>query len=207
LIELVMMHGSFEIRRVILSIHGSRVVFAAMDDTATLRYGVPLAMGPALFYASWRMTRVAPMAYLTTAALGMWMTVISSGWIAPTVIRHRGTRLHDDFADWATHAPSSSVRGWYVPPLDFSWFPQAKSWPELVRSAAEPPRHQSVLMPRYVDPNEETRPAADRHEIFERLLLVSLAFSSAVVGGTIGRFTRHRVDIDAIDDGKRQTEG
>jgi hypothetical protein len=188
LIEFVFMHGNFATRRLILSIP-SRLVSAAMFDTATLRYGVPLAMGPAVLYATSRSTRVAPAAYLIPAALGMFLTVLSSGWIAPTLIRHDMTRQYEGYARWAVHAPSSSVRGWYTPPLDFSSFQPAKSWPELIRSAVEPPRHQSALMPWYVAPGEENRPAADRHEIIERVFLVLLAFGSAVVGGTIGRLT------------------
>ena len=67
LIELVLMHSSIEIRRVIISIP-SRVTSAAMFDTATLRYGVPLATCPAVVYATWRMTRIPPAAYVTAAS-------------------------------------------------------------------------------------------------------------------------------------------
>lgn len=188
-IEFVLMHSGFAMRHVILSVH-SRVVSAALFDTAAWRYGVPLAMGPAVFWATWRARRVAPAAYLMTAVFGMFVTALSSGWIAPTLIRHVMTRQHEDYARWAAHAPSSSVRGWYVPPLDFSSFQSAKLWPELMLSAAEPPRHQSALMPRYITPTEENRPSYDREEIMERLFLVVLAFGSAVAGGTIGRFTK-----------------
>jgi hypothetical protein len=199
LIELVLMHGSVAVRRLIISVP-SRVVSAAMFDTATLRYGIPLAIGPAVVYATWRTTRVAPAAYLTAAALGMFVTVLSSGWIAPTLIRYDMTQQHDRFARWAAHAPSSSTQGWYVPPLDFSTFQPAKPWPELIRSAAAPPEHQSALMPRYVAPGEENRPAADRREIVERLLLLLLALGSTVIGATIGRITRAAARLEGIDD-------
>ncbi len=189
LTELVLMHGSVELRRLIVGSVHSRVVSAAMFDTATLRYGVPLAIGPALVYATRRSTRIAPAGYLAVAALGVLVTMLSSGWIAPALIRHEMTQQHDAYARWAAHAPSSSTHGWYVPPLDFSGFQPAKAWPELILSAAEPPRHQSPLMPGYVALGEEMRPAADRREIIERLLIVLMAFGSAILGAAIGRIT------------------
>ncbi|HEX7797900.1 MAG TPA: hypothetical protein VF456_26240 [Vicinamibacterales bacterium] len=199
LLELVLMHGSIDIRRRIISV-SSRVACAAMFDTATLRYGVPLAIGPTLLYATWRTTtRVAPAAYLTAAALGMFVTVLASGWIAPALIRYDMTQQHDGYARWAAHAPSSSTQGWYVPPLDFSWFAPAKPFPELILGAIEPLRRQSELMPLYVTPDEEKRSSADRREIFERLFLVLLAFASAVVGATIGRFATVATAVEVID--------
>ncbi len=196
-IELVLMHGSFAIRHLILSVP-FRVVFAARSDTATLRYGVALAMGPALFIATWRTQRVAPAAYVTAAGLGIVLTVISSGYIAPALIRLEMIRQHDSFARWAAQAPSSSVRGWYVPPLDFSSWEVAESWPDLIRSAAEPPRHESALVPWYVTPDEAARPARDRQEIMERLLLIPLTLGSAVIGAAIGRAMRHPSKVDPI---------
>jgi hypothetical protein len=163
-------------------------------------------MGPALFYAASRTTRVVPAAHLTAIALGALFTVISSGWIAPELIRGDMTRQHDAFADWAAHASSSSVNGIHVAPLDFSRLQAAKPWPELIRSATEPPRHQFPLMPRYVEPGEEKRPAADGQEIIDRLFLVVLAIGSGVAGGTIGRSTRGPVDVQIIDHTERRTE-
>jgi hypothetical protein len=153
-----------------------------------------------------RTPRVVPAAHLTTIALGALFTVISSGWIAPELIRRDLTRQHDAFGRWAAHAPSSSANGIYVPPLDFSLFQKAKPWPELIRSATESPRQQFPLMPRYVDPGEAKRPAADRQEIIDRLFLVLLAFGSGVAGGTIGGSTRGPVDVQVIDHAERRTE-
>ena len=204
LIEFALMHASLASHRLVR--HVPYIGFYAMFDTATWRYGVPLAIGPALFYTASRTTRVVPAAYLTTIALGALFTVISSGWIAPELIRRDLTRQHDAFARWAAHAPSSSANGIYVPPLDFSLFQEAKSWPELIRSATEPPRHQFPLMPRYVDPGEANRPAADRQEIMDRLFLVLLAFGSGVAGGTIGPSTRGPVDVPVSDHAERRTE-
>ena len=152
-----------------------------------------------MLYATRRTTRVAPVAYASAAALGVFVTVLSSGWIAPTLIRYDMTRQHDRFARWAAHAPSTSRQGWYVPPLDFSSFQPAKPWPELILSAAEPPGHPSALMPRYVAPGEEERPAADRREMIERLWLILLAFGSAVLGATIGRITHAPGHVEGID--------
>jgi hypothetical protein len=200
LTEFGLMHVSFTIRRLILSAP-SRVVAAAMFDTATLRYGVPLAVGLAVCVATSRGTRVPPAAYASTAFIGVCLTVISSGWIAPTLIRHEATRQHDAYARWAAHAPSSSVQGWYVPPPDFGPFPAAKSWPELIVSATTPPRHQLPTAPWYIVPGEENRPAYDREEIIERLLLVLLAVGSTVAGATIGRFIARSTDaIDCTND-------
>jgi hypothetical protein len=193
-IEIALMHGSLAIRRLILTVP-SRVVFAARSDTATLRYGVALAMGPALCYATWRTQRVAPAAYVTVAALGIVLTVLASGYIAPALIRREMIRQHDSYARWAAQAPSSSVRGWYVPPLDFSSWEVAQSWPDLMRSAAESLRHESALVPWYVAPGEDTRPARDRQEIMERLLLIPLTLGSAVIGTTIGRAMRRPSNV------------
>jgi hypothetical protein len=44
-----------------------------------------------------RTPRVVPAAHLTTIALGALFTVISSGWIAPELIRRDLTRQHDAF--------------------------------------------------------------------------------------------------------------
>src|ERR1700681_1964391 len=99
--EFALMHATFASHR--LMRHVPYIGFYAMFDTATWRYGVPLAMGPALFYATSRTTRVVPAAHLMTFALGAVFTVISSGWIGPP-------------------------------------------WPELIRSATEPPRHPTPLM-------------------------------------------------------------
>jgi hypothetical protein len=85
LMEFVLMHASLAIH--LLMLHVPYIGFYAMFDTATWRYGVPLAMGPALFYAASPTTRVVPAAHLTTIALGALFTVISSGWIAPELIR------------------------------------------------------------------------------------------------------------------------
>lgn len=193
LMEFALMHASLASHR--LMRHVPYIGFYAMFDTATWRYGVPLAMGPALFYAASRTIRDVPAAHLTTIALGALFTVISSGWIAPELIRRDLTRQHDAFARWAAHAPSSSINGIYVPPLDFSQFQEAKPWPELIRSATEPPRHPSSLMPWYVAPGEEKRPAADRQEIMDRLFLVLLAFGSGVAGGTIRGSTRGHASV------------
>ena len=199
-IELALMDASVAVRRQIITAYGgsrawpitvyARLVFAGMSDTATLRYGVPIAIGPALFYATRRTTRVVPAAYATVTIFAMLVTIASSGWIAPTMVRVEGIRNHDRFADWAAHAPSSSRRGWYVPPLDFSSFSPSKNWPELIRSALEPPKHEFPLMPQYVAPAEQMRPAADRREIVERIVLVLLAFSCGIVGTVIGGLTK-----------------
>jgi hypothetical protein len=188
-----------EIRHLIVSSFHSRLVSAAMFDTATLRYGVPFAIGPAAVYARWRISRIPPAAYLTAAMFAMSITTLSSGWIAPILIRHHMTRQHDRFARWAAHAPSSSTQGWYVPPVDFSAFQPAKPWPELIVSAAEPPRHAFAMTPRYVAPGEKERPAADRREIIERLSLVVIAVASAVVGTIIGGLGHARASVNATE--------
>src|SRR5262249_42478027 len=90
---------------------------------------------------------------------------------------------HDRYARWAAHAPSSSVRGWFVPPLDFSPIQPARLWPELIRGSA----------------GEGNRPAADRREIVERVVLVLLTFVSAVAGGTTGRLARRSLAFGPID--------
>ncbi|HEX3702106.1 MAG TPA: hypothetical protein VHU82_02170 [Vicinamibacterales bacterium] len=194
-IEFVLMHSSFALRRQLLLLNLplptvlGRVVAAAMYDTATLRYGVPIAIGPALFYATRRTGRVAPAVYVPLLIFAIFGTVTTSGWIAPALVRREATRQHERFVAWAAHAPSSSVQGWYVPPLEFSSFQPAKSWPELLHSAAEPPRHEFPLMPQYVAPGEQIRPAADRREVVERILLVVVAVSAAMAGATLGRLT------------------
>jgi hypothetical protein len=138
-------------------------------NSATLTFGVPLALLPALWYAARRSHSSRSTVALATIALGIMLTFVSSGWIAPAVV-------------------SGNART----PTRFDSCPDCEAWPELIRGALAPPIHRYPGYPNYVAP--EDRGAAEWHRsvIKERLLLLVLALISGLCGWWIGARARAR---------------
>jgi hypothetical protein len=186
-VEMLVMHTSEAIRRLVVCTHPiwPYVGFSAMSDTATLRFGVPLAIFPALFYATRRSTHFTPSAALRTIAFGLLITIVASGWIAPGVERWRSLRERDAFAA-ATHGRI------YMDPIEWSWdrSPQSKTWPDLIRGAFAPPSHRYPGYPNYVAPEDRDLTRYRRLEIYVRLFMAALAIGAGLLGWATGRIGR-----------------
>jgi hypothetical protein len=186
-LETLTMHTSEAIRRFVVLTHPvwPYVGFSAMSDTATLRFGVPLAMFPALFYATRSSTRFTPVAARRAVAFGALITIVASGWIAPGVERWRSRRERDAFVT-ATHGRS------YTNPIEWSWdrYPQSKMWPDLIRSAFSPAPHRYPGYPSYVASEDRDLNRYRRLEIYVRLFMVALAIGAGGLGWTTGWISR-----------------
>ena len=151
------------------------------SGTATLRYGVALAMFPAMAYARTRSNRRTPAAGAAAIAVGTLLTLASSGWLAPAVESRQAVREHEDF-----------VRGTngriYTLPLDvtLATSPMTKPWPALIRGAFEPAPHRFPGYPWY-DARED-KAAHDSHwwEIRERVFISVVGVLVALFGWTLG---------------------
>jgi hypothetical protein len=183
-LEFVLMHTTFATRHYIVT-RVPYVGFAAMTDTATLRFGLPLAMFPAIFYAASRAAAPPRAAAVRTIALGALATFIASGFVAPSLDRMRAIRDRDAFV-------AATGRHDMQPPLDWQLdrYAGAKLWPALIRGALAPPPHRFAGYPAYVAPEDQDLQRSHRQEIYERTFVVMLAIALGVFGWTAARL-RH----------------
>jgi hypothetical protein len=183
-LELVLMHTSTVARHYVVT-HVPYVGFAAMTDTATLRFGIPLAMFPAVFYAAGRGAAAMRGAAVRAITLGALVTFVASGFVAPSLDRIRAIRDRDAFV---------AATGRYDLQPPFEWqldrYPPAKTWPALIRGALAPPPHRFTGYPNYVAPEDQGLQRWHRQAIYERILLVALAIAFGVFGWTAARI-RH----------------
>jgi hypothetical protein len=179
-LEYVLMHTSIATRHYVVT-RVPYVGFAAMTDTATLRFGLPLAMFPAIFYAACSAGRPPRRAAVRAIALGALATFVASGVVAPSLERIRAIRDRDAFV-------AATGREDMQPPLEWQLdrYPPAKSWPALIRGALAPPPHRFAGYPAYVAPEDRGLQRWHRHTI-----VVALAIALGVFGWTAGRL-RHR---------------
>ena len=186
-VEELMMHASLTTRSFVVR-HVWYVGFSAMSDTATLRFGVPLAMFPALFYATRRSAGFTRTAAIRTIALGAAVTVASCGWIAPAFERWKGARQRDAFV----RATAGRI---YLPPVEEHGYPPNESWPDLFRGAVAPDRHRYPGYPNYVAPEDRGLREFYRMTIYDRLFLIDLALLAGLLGCAAGR---RRVSTAAV---------
>jgi hypothetical protein len=181
--EVLFLHTDPRLRRVAMHVlysgdYGAYVGWSALSNTATLMFGVPLAMFPALLIASRRRTTAVPVAPLLTIAAGAVLTIISSGWVAPASVRMDQIRHYG-------HAP----RG--LPETEslesqLDRYPDSKAWPALIRGANAPLKHRYPGYPNYVAPEDRGLPQWHRSVIRERLLLIVLAPILGLAGWWLG---------------------
>ena len=173
------MHASLATRSFVVR-HVWYVGFSAMSDTATLRFGIPLAMFPALFYATRRTAGFTRAAAIRTIALGAVLTVISSGWATPAFERWKGARQHDALA----RATDGHI---YLTPFEEHGYPPNESWPDLFRGAVAPDRHRYPGYPHYVAPEDRGLREFYLMTIYDRLFLIDLALLAGLLGCAAGR--------------------
>jgi hypothetical protein len=178
------------------------VGWSAWINVATLMFGMPLAMLPALLYATRRRAAITPGAALAAIAAGTLLTIVSSGWIAPAVVRRDGIRQHDQFVD-------STGGRHQIPRIDFDGCPDCQSWPGLIRGAVAPFKHRYPGYPNYVAPEDRGLPEWYRSVLRERLLLIVFAILAGLIGWRLGlALERRQADDDGVfrtrDDGGRR---
>jgi hypothetical protein len=179
-LEWLVIHTNSTVRNLVMR-NIKYLWLSAHSGTVTLRYGVPLAMFPAMAYArTWGKHR-APAADVATIAVGTLLTIASSGWLAPAVERRQLIREHEDFVR-GTHGRI------YTLPLDvkLATSPMARSWPALIRGAVEAAPHRFPGYPWY-DALED-KSAHDDHwwEIRERVFITVIGVLVAWLGWTLG---------------------
>lgn len=191
--EALLMHGSQASRGFIL-MHPTYVGFSARTDTATLRFGIPLALFPALFYATRRVPRFTPAAALRTIALGTMLTIIASGWVAPSFERWQSLRQRDAFT-------LATGGRYYLPPIEWYLddYPESKTWPDLIRGALAAPRHRFPGYPVYNAQVDRDLDRFHRRVIYDHVLLVVLAIVTGLLGWRMARrrgdSSRERVPV------------
>jgi hypothetical protein len=153
--------------------------WSAWIDTGTLMFGVPFAMFPALLHAARRHAAFAPAAALMMIALGTLLTIASSGWIAPAVVRWDAIRQHDRFV-------ADTGGRYFIRPIDFDGCPDCQAWPRLIRGSNAPLKHRYPGYPNYVAPEDRGLPEAYRAVVRERLLLLAVAMAAGLAGWWLG---------------------
>jgi hypothetical protein len=185
--EILFLHTLQGVRNVVLRVlsrvpYLSYIGWSARINTATLTFGLPLAMLPALLYATRRRGIITPSAALLPIALGTILTTASSGWIAPAVVRWSVVAERDRFV-----AAIGGRRP--VPPIDFDGCPDCRAWPDVIRGARAPLKHRYPGYPNYVAPEDRGLPEWYQMVLRERLLLIALAISAGLIGWRLGRFS------------------
>ena len=183
-LEFVLMHTSFATRHYVVT-RVPYVGFAAMTDTATLRFGVPAAMFPAIFHAARRAAAPPRAAAVRAIALGALATFVASGFVAPALDRIRAIRDRDAFI-------AATGRYDMQPPIDWQLdrYAAAKLWPALIRGALAPPPHRFAGYPNYVAPEDQDFQRSHRREIYQRTFGVVLALALGVFGWWAARLWR-----------------
>jgi hypothetical protein len=129
-------------------------------------------------------------------ALGTLLTVISTGWIAPSVQRWRALRQRDAFT-------LATGGRYYQTPFewDLDRYPDNNTWPDLIRGALAPPRHRFPGYPTYVAAEERDLDRWHRFVICNRVLLAGLATSAGLLGWMIAkrRDAKHGEGINSSD--------
>ena len=184
--EALLLHTSPDLRMAVLRAlywppYGAYVGWSARMNAATLMFGVPVAMFPALFLASRRRPTFTPGAALLTLTVGMLLTIASSGWIAPAVARADGLKQRNRFV-------KDTGGRLYVPPLEWELdrYPDGKAWPDLIRGAIAPPKHRYPGYPNFVAPEDLGAREWHRAVIRERLFLVVVALVAGLMGWWLG---------------------
>ena len=158
---------------------GPYVGWSARLSTATLLFGIPVAMCPALMSASRRRAPLRPAAALLAIALGTLLTIASSGWIAPAVVRWDTIRQHDRFV-------ADTGGRYFIRPIAFEDCPDCQAWPGLMRGAVAPLKHRYPGYANYVAPEDRNLPQWYRSVLRERLLLVAFATLAGLAGWWLG---------------------
>jgi hypothetical protein len=156
------------------------VGWSARLNTATLLFGVPLAMFPVLLFAARRRANVTSGTALLTVAAGTLLTIVSSGWIAPAVVRWDAIRARER----TIIARSDGFRA--SPMMGFEECPDCSAWPGLIRGAIAPLKHRYPGYPDYVAPEDRFLPGWYRSVIRERLLLIAFAMLAGLAGWWLG---------------------
>lgn len=178
--EYLLFQTSEAVRR--LAMHVPYLTWSYLTTSATLEFGVPLAMFPAFFYARARSGRPVAAAALISCAAAMLLMLASTGWLAPAVARQRIIRSHNEY-----------VRGTggrlYIDPLEWTLDRSAwsKSWPALVRGALRRgPVQRYPEYPWNVAEVDVMLPHVHRQEILNRLFLVAIGLLAAILGWMVG---------------------
>jgi hypothetical protein len=154
------------------------VGWSAWINVATLTFGVPLAMFPVLLVAARGRSNGPHGSALLTIAAGMLVTVVSSGWLAPAVVRWGEIRQRNQVF---------ATGGRLVLPGDyFDACPDCQAWPGLIRGAFAPLKHRYAGYPNYVAPEDRGLPAWYRAVLRERLLLAIFAMLAGLAGWALG---------------------
>jgi hypothetical protein len=179
------------------------VGWSARIDTGTLVFGLPLAMLPALLHATRRSVAFTPGAALLAIALCTLLTIASSGWIAPAVVRANTVRQYNRFiADSGGHNKIA------IASVDLHGCPDCSAWPDLIRGAFAPLKHRYPGYPNYVAPEDRGLPEWYQMVLRQRLLLIILSIATGLIGWRLGlALERRQADDDGIlrtrDDGGR----
>ena len=156
------------------------VGWSAWIKTGTLMFGLPFAMLPAILHATRRGAAFTPGAALLAIAAGTLLTIASSGWIAPAIVRRDEIRQHDSFV-------ASNGGRYQIPPIDFDGCPDCQAWPGLIRGAFAPLKHRYPGYPKYVAPEDRGLPEWYRSVARERLLLAVFAILAGLIGWRLGQ--------------------
>jgi hypothetical protein len=180
-IEAMVMHTSPTIHRFVV-MHFPYVGFSARTDTATLRFGIPLAMFPALFRATRRSAHFTRATALWTISFGASLTFIASGWLAPSVERWHMLQQRDHFI-------VATGGRYYMSPVEWEVdrYTPAKSSSDLIRGALAPDPHRFPGYPRYVAPEDRDLQRYHRLAIYDRLALIALAVVAGLAGWIFAR--------------------
>jgi hypothetical protein len=184
--EASLLHTSPNLRMAVMhALHwppyGDYLGWSARMNAATLMFGVPVAMFPALMFASRRRATFRPGAAVLLLALGVLLTIVSSGWVAPAVARADSIEQHDRFV-------RDTGGRFYTQPIEVQLdrYPDSKAWPDLIRGAIAPPKHRYPGYPNFVAPEDRGLREWHRAVIRERVLLVVFALVAGLMGWWLG---------------------
>jgi hypothetical protein len=183
--EALLLHTSPNMRTAVMRAlywppYGVYLGWSARMNAATLMFGVPFAMFPALWFAS-RQRTFTPGAALLMLALGTLLTIASSGWVAPAVAR-------GDVLGQRDRSVRETGGRFYTPPIEWQLdrYPDGKAWPDLIRGAIAPPKHRYPGYPNFVAPEDRGLREWHRAVIRERLLLIVFAWIAGLTGWWLG---------------------
>jgi hypothetical protein len=204
--EILFLHTLQGVRNVVLRVlswvpYLSYIGWSARINTATLTFGLPLAMLPALLYATRRGGIITPSAALLPIALGTILTTASSGWIAPAVVRWSVVAERDRFV--------VAIGGRrQVPPIDFDGCPDCRAWLDVIRGARAPLKHRYPGYPNYVAPEDRGLPEWYQMVLRQRLLLIILSIATGLIGWRLGlALERRQTDHNRVFGGSDRGGG
>jgi hypothetical protein len=187
--ELLLLHTDPRLRIAAMRVlysgrYGVYVGWSALINVATLMFGVPVAMFPALLFAARRRGAVMPAAPLLTIAAGVVITIIASGWVAPAIVRFDQIQSYGRAPRVLPEVESLESQ--------IDAYPDGKAWPALIRGANAPLKHRYPGYPNYVAPEDAGLPEWHRAVIRERLALIALGLVAGCLGYLAGTLWSRR---------------